>query len=205
MPKARLKKPLYLTNLRIIEGSFLAALLVTAYIVLYNIDAGASREESIADLSCFSDMSMQTFDGNTFDNTNMKDYKLIVLNTWETTCGVCVGEMPAIEELSRTYEKKGVLIAGMCADTSDPNGSVNEELLNDARTIIGQVGVTYPQLIPSLDIQNSFVKPVCAAYPTTVFLDSEGNVLDIVTGARSGDKWSDIIENELVKAENGGN
>ena len=88
----------------------------------------------------------------------------------------------------------------------DSEGNVRDKYLHDALDIVGNSGVTYTQVIPAKDTY-MFLTSVISGYPTTFFLDQEGNILGNVAGAYNKDKWLSIIDSyrELAAAKGGNN
>lgn len=103
------------------------------------------------------------------------EHKVTMINLWTTWCTYCIREMPEIEAMRSEYEEKGAGIIGILMNPSDPGA------LDEAKDILAQAGVTYPNLltVPSID---ESLPPL--AYPTTYFVDENGKLLgDPVVGA----------------------
>ena len=125
----------------------------------------------------------------------VKDNKVTMINFWGTFCGPCISEMPELGEIERNYRDKGFEIVGITTDVADLNGNYDESVIEDARTIIEDTGITYPVLVgPAqlmVDIGLQYV-------PTTYFLDSEGNVLGSPEiGSKTSAEWEDVINRYL--------
>lgn len=122
--------------------------------------------------------------GKAISNEDVKDSKLIMVNFWEPWCGPCVNEMPELEKLYKKYKDKGFIILGVFYSTDS---------LEDGKSIIKEKNITYPILIGNNDFKEFTTEYV----PTTVFFDSEGNLLNSepLIGAKSYDEW----EQEILK------
>ena len=125
----------------------------------------------------------------------VKDNKVTMINFWGTFCGPCISEMPELGEIERKYKDKGFEIVGLTTDVADLNGNYDESVIEDARAIIEDTGITYPVLVgPAqlmVDIGLQYV-------PTTYFLDSEGNVLGSPEiGSKTSAEWEDVINRYL--------
>lgn len=125
----------------------------------------------------------------------VKDNKVTMINFWGTFCGPCLSEMPALGEIERRYKDKGFEIVGLTTDVADLNGNYDESVIEDARAIIEDTGITYPVLVAPaqlmVDIGLQYV-------PTTYFLDSEGNVLGSPEiGSKTSVEWEDVINRYL--------
>lgn len=108
-----------------------------------------------------------TLDGENINQDIFKEYDLTMVNVWATWCGPCVEELPEIGEL---YEKlpENVNIVSICTDAED-DGELAKEILEKSNckftTIVGN---------DSLD--ESILKQI-DGLPTTVFVDSNGNIV----------------------------
>lgn len=125
----------------------------------------------------------------------VKDNKVTMINFWGTFCGPCISEMPELGEIERNYKDKGFEIVGLTTDVADLNGNYDESVIEDARAIIEDTGITYPVLVAPaqlmVDIGLQYV-------PTTYFLDSEGNVLGSPEiGSKTSAEWEDVINRYL--------
>ena len=70
-----------------------------------------------------------------------------------------------------------------------------QQLANTALAIIGGIqGFNLPVLRNNSSVAAAFP---AGAYPTTYFIDSNGNILKVVTTSNSYDKWCSIIDNLL--------
>ena len=125
----------------------------------------------------------------------VKGNKLTMINFWGTFCGPCISEMPELGEVERNYKDKGFEIVGLTTDVADLQGNYDESVIDDARSIIEDTGITYPVLVAPaqlmVDIGLQYV-------PTSYFLDSEGNVLGSAEiGSRTGEEWEEVINGYL--------
>ena len=125
----------------------------------------------------------------------VKGNKLTMINFWGTFCGPCISEMPELGEIERNYKDKGFEIVGLTTDVADLQGNYDESVIDDARSIIEDTGITYPVLVAPaqlmVDIGLQYV-------PTSYFLDSEGNVLGSAEiGSKSGEEWEEVINGYL--------
>ncbi len=103
---------------------------------------------------------------------------LTVVNLWATFCGPCIEEMPELQALSSKYADK-VQFVGIVGDVA---GSDDTEHLELAQTITKKAGVKFTNLIASDDLED-FLSGVIG-YPTTIFVDSQGNIIgDPIVGS----------------------
>ena len=147
----------------------------------------------------FSDFELETFDReSTVTEAQFEDYDLTMINIWATFCGPCINEMPDLQELSEEYADKGLQVMGLCSDVYTGEG-IDERLMLEGEEVLSVTGAEYLQVIPNSDTAEELLSDVLAV-PTTYFVDSEGNTLKIVIGAKSKEDWKTIIDG-LLPAE----
>ena len=105
-------------------------------------------------------------DGTEIDLTKYAG-KTILLNFWATWCGPCKVEMPSFNRFAANHPELHVI--GIVADGPQPK----------VQRFIDDAGVTYPILMGDRDV---FTEYGVGTYPTTVFLDAEGQVVSAHTG-----------------------
>lgn len=121
-------------------------------------------EQTKGDMTSF---SASTLSGGTFTQEDLADYDMTVINIWATTCGYCIEEMEGLEKL---YEQlpENVNFISICADAA-----YNIEL---AEEILKKKGATFETLIGNSSLDNAILQYITGT-PTTVFTDSEGNLV----------------------------
>lgn len=125
------------------------------------------------------DFNTETILGNNFTNEKFTDYDLTMVNIWSTWCTGCIEEMPELQSLYKNLPEN-VNMVSICADAKE-----NKEL---AFNILNKNKCEFETLMPDENLEKSLIKYI-DAYPTTVFVDSEGNIVgDIITGAPTGQK-----------------
>jgi peroxiredoxin len=132
------------------------------------------------------DFTLETFDGQTItlaDYANDRGMP-VVLNFWATWCPPCRVEMPFFERASQTYDGQ-VAILG-----------VNQ--VEQAKTIeefARRNGLTYPLLADTeMKVNNLYA---VLNLPTTLFIDRNGVVREILIGTISQAVLEDRIEELL--------
>lgn len=116
------------------------------------------------------DFSLTDTDGKTRRLSDLlKEKHLVILNFWFTSCEPCKMEFPFFESATQKYSEDIILLA---VDPIDSIASI--EALRD------QLGVSFPMAQDTCKLYLGFD---VIAYPTTVFIDSNGRILDIHTGA----------------------
>ena len=119
------------------------------------------------------DVEFLTFDGAT---RNINEYKgrPLVVNFFAATCGFCVAEMPELEAVYQEV-KEDVAFLGLAQDP----------VAADALGIVAETGVSYDiGWDPTFDV---FLEFGGFSMPTTVFVTSTGEVIEVFRGALTAD------------------
>ena len=148
----------------------------------------------------FDSFVMKDFDDNEYTEDILKGHKVTMINIWGTFCGPCIREMPELEEISEMYDEKDLKIIGLPGDLYGADGVVDEDQVAKALDIIDKTGVKYTMLIPSMEIEAGVIDSV-RFYPTTIFVNENGEHLKFVESANSKEGWIEIIEEVLASEE----
>ena len=173
-----------------------SVLMLTALLTMGLTACGgeSSQETGTGVLAGF---TAQDLEGNDVDDSIFDDYDVTMINVWGTFCGPCIQEMPDLGQLAEDYADKGVQIVGIVSDATDYEGGYLEENVELAKEIVEETGAGYVHLLPSQDVLNRVLTSI-QVVPTTFFVDSEGNQLGgIVTGSKSYDDWTAILDQKL--------
>ena len=136
--------------------------------------------------------------GNDVTQDIFSGHKLTMVNIWATYCGPCLNEMPELGELNKEYKDKGFQVVGMPIDVLNQDGSISQEQVDLVNEIAEKTGADYTHILPSQDLIDAKLKNVTAV-PETVFVDENGNqVGESYMGARSKEKWQEIIDGLLA-------
>ena len=139
---------------------------------------------------------LQDLDGNSVSLGKLiSDNKLTLINVWGTFCGPCLEEMPALGELAREFSSQSFGVIGLTCDVLDGNGTMQADVVTDARSILNDTGVDYPVLVMSLEL----IDVTSLMYvPTSYFVDGSGRILEgPLTGSMDEDEWRSLIEKHL--------
>jgi peroxiredoxin len=113
-------------------------------------------------------LEMQDFDGNTVTISDLEGGPAVI-NFWAAWCPACYAEMPAFQKVY-TMKRESVQFLGI---------NLSEDV-ESALKIADEAGVTYPL---ARDIDGEvFTAFGALGMPTTVFMDSSGNVIEMYTG-----------------------
>ncbi len=170
-------------------------------------DIEASEDEDtsadIEPMGPFEVFTVEDIEGNEVTHEIFADADLTVINIWGTFCGPCISEMPDLGALSHEYADKGVQFIGLVGDAFDNQGNIDAAIVEDAKAIVEQTGADYLHLLPMNELLWNVMSQI-TAYPTTVFVDSEGKQVDYAyMGAADKDTWAARIDAalELVKGD----
>ena len=119
------------------------------------------------------DFTVQDWDGN---EVHFSDYvgKPIVLNFWAHWCGPCQTEMP---EFNAAYERLGGEVTFLMVHEG--------AAVDDGKAKVTEGGYTFP-VVFDVDGSAGSIYGI-TAYPTTFFIDAEGNLQAYYMGAMDGE------------------
>ena len=106
----------------------------------------------------------------------LEDYrgKPVLLNFWATWCVPCAAEMPLLNEMQKQYQGRVLFIAASIDDEDMKSQVAAFIKKHQGEALTVMMGAT-------LDSLDDF--GVNQGMPGTVFLDSEGKIVDRITGA----------------------
>ncbi|MBQ6904322.1 MAG: TlpA family protein disulfide reductase [Lachnospiraceae bacterium] len=130
-------------------------------------------------------------DGNTLSSSDLfAANKITMLNCWATWCGPCIREIPELEQINKRLREKGCEVIGVMMDGHE------SAAMTEGLDILATAGATYRNILPwdSFDT-DLFLQ----AYPTTYFVNSEGEVIgEAVIGAYV-DRYEEEVEKLLAE------
>lgn len=119
----------------------------------------------------------------------------VVVNFFASWCGPCRSEMGHFEEAVKAYEGRVrflmVDVSGMGNDTPE-----------DALTMVEELGCTFPIYFDA-DAEAMIAHGI-RAFPTTLFVTSDGELLGTQVGAMTQDMLSQAVETLLAAEDEGG-
>lgn len=175
----------------------LTALALTALLLLSLTACGGKSGDSTAS-GPFAGMETTDLDGNAVDSSIFAENKLTVVNAWNIGCTPCIQEIPALDKLNREYASKGVAVVGLYYNFGDDLSAADRQEID---AIMQNAGATYLQILAAPSMLEFDELGQLAAFPTTFFVDSEGNIVDSVMGAREFENWTQVIDQVLKKLE----
>lgn len=148
---------------------------------------------------CFIGLQFPSFNAISFGNTQYTSSelkgKVVLINLWFVACPPCVAEIPILNQLTNEFSDKEFKILSFALDDN-----------NAIKEFIQKHHVKF-EIFPSSDdlINNSF--KMTFGYPTTIFLNKEGRIVEFITGGamdevglkKTKDKFKQLVELELLK------
>lgn len=139
--------------------------------------------------------------GESVSSEEFSDYKLTVINIWGTWCPPCVSELPELQEVSQAFANQETRLIGMLQDGVNADGTEkNNQVIENAKVLMETAKADYTVVLPDATFMTEIMSKV-QAFPTTLFVDSEGEVIHAVSGARNFDQWSELIHAVLQVLE----
>lgn len=160
--------------------------------------AESDSVQAAAGEDIFKNMKTTDLNGEEVDAGVFAENKLTVVNVWGTWCTPCVDEIPELEEVSKAYEGKGVAIKGLLYEME---AGISDETRAAAEDILAKAGANYQQLVASEEMHESALLQNLQAFPTTYFVDSEGNIIGQVEGSMDAQGWMETIDEYLEEAD----
>lgn len=158
-------------------------------------------EKGVSGVSGIESIEFEATDinGEPIDSSIFKNYKITMINIWGTFCGPCIEEMPDIQMLYEEVEPQNINVIGIISDIEDPE--IDAKTTKEAKRIIEQAKVSYQNVIPDKIIKSELLTKI-QGVPTTIFVDSNGQVIGEVTvGSRSMQEYKAIID-DLLESSN---
>ena len=119
------------------------------------------------------DFTLTDTDGNVYTLSELKKTnKLIILDFWYVDCTPCKEEFPFFQQAIDLYSEDVTLLAINPFDKQPAIENLRRQFDN----------INFPMMIDTCHLSQGFS---AVSFPTTVFVDSDGHVLDIHVGAYS--------------------
>lgn len=112
----------------------------------------------------------KSMDGENFTNESVKG-KVVLIQFWATWCKFCRGEQPVVDELSREFADRGLVV--LAVDFMEPKKTVKKYLAEMPRSC---------KVVLSDDTNLAAMYP-SRSFPLYVLIDRDGNVAGTQKGA----------------------
>lgn len=107
--------------------------------------------------------------------------KGVMLNFWATYCKPCEAEMPYMQKTYEKYQDQGIEIVAISLDST--------ELVIDR--FMDKYGLTFPVLHDKGQVRDLYgIQPI----PSSIFINSDGEIVEIVEGALSLERLEGYFE-----------
>ena len=132
-----------------------------------------------ADNGVLKTFSVMSLDGKTYTQDVFTKADVNVVIFWTTWCGYCKMEMPVLEKLHTELNGRSIQFFNVCLNAD------GEYYRNQAKTLIEEMGITYPSLIYNDSMSDGYVSEI-TGYPRTVYLNRRGEIMFEIGGAYAG-------------------
>ncbi|MGL5415535.1 MAG: TlpA disulfide reductase family protein [Clostridium sp.] len=139
--------------------------------------------------------SSKTIFNENIDSSIFLERKITMVNIWATYCPSCVEELISLQEIYDEFKEQNIGVLGIVSDLKME--SYKEKDLKKAIKFIEEKNIKYPNIFAD----NTFVEYARGKLfvtPTTVFVDSKGDVIgEVLESAYSKETYIDIIKKIL--------
>jgi len=117
--------------------------------------------------------------------------EVTMINYWGTWCHFCVEEMPELAKINERLAENNCGIIGIVngAEAGD------QESLDDAKAVMMETGVKYPNVVPSDDMKD--ILDEVTSFPCTFFVDKTGKVLCPAIFGAAVDQYEATVDSLL--------
>ena len=135
----------------------------------------ATSQSAAENGSTFPQFEGKDLDGNSVDSSLFANNAFTVVNFWFSGCKPCVEELSKLNELNDKIKEMGGEVVGINTDTLDDN----QDGIKEAKEIMKAQGASYKNLTfdSNSTVGNYAGKGNIMAFPTTVLVDKDGNIV----------------------------
>ncbi len=152
------------------------------------------EEEVLEKPDLFTSMETVDLEGGKVDRSIFTQNKLTLVNLWNSGCPPCINELPILDKLNEEYRDKGVAIKGLIYEFG---AGLEDEIRTEVEGIIREGDIKFQQLLVSEQMLESKILGQVRAFPTTYFVDKDGEIIGFIEGAGNYDEWKGLIEQVL--------
>ena len=134
------------------------------------------------------DFALKSITGEEIKFSNFKG-KVVMLNFWATWSPLCFSEIPALEELYKQYQDKGLVVIGISVDQG------GEEAV---KSFVQNAHITYPIVISTEELISNYRQATgetLKTIPTTFIINKAGFVFKKHVSAQS----KEVFEKDVLK------
>ena len=130
-------------------------------------------------------------DGNTVTSEELfSQNEITMINCWGTWCHNCVDEMAELAKIHTNMQEKGCGIVGLEFEIAQ-----DDETYQEAGKMMEEWGTNYPNVLMPDELDKQLT-----GYPTSIFVDREGNVLGIPIVGAAVNKYESTLD-QLLSGE----
>ena len=130
-------------------------------------------------------------DGNTVTSEELfSQNEITMINCWGTWCHNCVDEMAELAKIHTNMQEKGCGIVGLEFEIAQ-----DDETYQEAGKMMEEWGTNYPNVLMPDELDKQL-----NGYPTSIFVDREGNVLGIPIVGAAVNKYESTLD-QLLSGE----
>ena len=115
--------------------------------------------------------SSQTID-NKMINTEELEGKIVILKIWATWCGMCITEIPQLNQLVEKYKDDSEVVFIAITDDSEEK----------IKSFLQRKPFNYQHIVNSKDLKLLFQRGLIKEIPEHLVIDQKGNVIADVSG-----------------------
>ena len=129
-------------------------------------------------------------DGNPVTSELFKNNAVTVVNFWFSACAPCIGELGELNALNEELKLKGGAVIGINADTIGGD----ESMIMEAKNILEKKGAMYQNIYFPADSEAGKLTYSITAFPTTVVVDRNGNMVGKLLGGINSEKQMKALQ-----------
>lgn len=131
---------------------------------------------------------LQDLDGNWFSLSEHLGDGVVYVSFWATWCVPCRREMPHLQKLHEEFADQGLTMIGV---NTDPPGTTSK-----IKPYVKRYKISYTTLLdPNNNVLDKY-NPT-RELPYAVLIDSEGNVVQVFPGYRTGDE--EVLREKIIE------
>lgn len=146
--------------------------------------AGCVKDSSLQIGERAPEISMIDLKGKTAKLSEFRG-KVVVLIFWISGCRSCVAEMPVIDEISKRYKEKGLVVLAVNMGESDEK----------VEKFVRSLNISYPVLLDSARIAAE--KYNIRAVPTNIFISRDGIAKKVTAGEITPELFEKTVDELL--------
>lgn len=134
------------------------------------------------------DFTLETADGGTIKLSDLRGQAVIV-NLWTTWCPPCRAEMPALQEVYKEYNARGLEILAI--------NSTAQDNPDDIPAFLMEYGLTFPVLLDTNNEAGGLYQ--LRSLPSTFFIRRDGIISEVVIGGPMAEALLRTRVEEILK------